>query len=73
MKKKLLLIGIILSIVVFLFFKYGSKTYSPIVSKIKGKQTVNSIVEDYNSSVDKRLSPFLSKAGFIIYPEKVVF
>lgn len=72
MKNKFLYFGVILLILVFCFFKYGHKISTPIVAKIKGKETVNSIVEKYTSSVDKRLQPFLMKAGFNSYPEKIV-
>jgi murein L,D-transpeptidase YafK len=73
MKKKVLFFTIIILIVIVAFFKYGRKIYSPIVTKIKDKETVNSIVKKYNSSVDKRLQPFLTKVGFNSYPEKIIF
>ncbi|PQJ79994.1 L,D-transpeptidase family protein [Polaribacter porphyrae] len=72
MNKKFVFFGIILLILIFCFLKYGRKIYSPIVTKIKGKETVNSIVKKYNSSVNERIMPYLSRVGLDTYPEKIV-
>lgn len=44
----------------------------PVINKVKGKETVNSILTKIESSVSERLNSHFKKSGFETYPEKIV-
>lgn len=72
MKKQLILIlGIIISIILFL--NYGRSVYMPFVNKIKGKETVESRIEQIESNVWNRLESNLNLAGYKMdYPKEII-
>ncbi|WP_299105392.1 L,D-transpeptidase family protein [uncultured Tenacibaculum sp.] len=55
----------------FVFFKEDSSFYQPLVAKIKGKETVKSIVEKHEKSVFEELEPNLTKIGLGTFPDKI--
>lgn len=66
-------IGIVIYIIVFiviaLFYTYGRGIWYPILLKIKGKQTLSSVIEKYEETTWQNFSLFFEKAG-IAYPPK---
>ncbi|MBK9256860.1 MAG: L,D-transpeptidase family protein [Saprospiraceae bacterium] len=72
MLKNLIIISGFILILVFVF-KYGRSLYIPIVQKIKGKETVESIIHRIESSVWERLETNLGLAGYKMdYPHKII-
>jgi len=70
--KKLLLVIILIAAVVA-FFKFGRFIWSPVMSELKGRETIESIHEKYGASVLERLRPGLQKAGFDRTPDRIMF
>ena len=68
-------ISIVLALVVFaiVFYKYGRSIYMPIVTKILGKETCESIIKKIEGDVWNRLELGLGNAGFKMdYPRKII-
>jgi len=70
--KKLLFIAIILSLGIILL-KYGRSIYVPLVKKVKGKETVESVLAKIEHKVHRRLQKHLEDVGFSDYPKKIIF
>ncbi|MAC95405.1 MAG: hypothetical protein CMC96_07875 [Flavobacteriales bacterium] len=70
-RKLILILGIIVIIIVFLY--YGRSIYMPFVSKIKGKETVETRIEQIEEKVWNRLQNNLSLAGYKMdYPKEII-
>lgn len=69
--KKHIIVTLVLVITTFLFLKFGRKIYVPIVHKIKGKHTVESIISDIEPQVYKRLMPNLERLHLDHLPSKI--
>lgn len=70
MKKPIILIASILIAIGFL--KYGRSIYMPIFYKIKGKETVESILEKNQQAVIGRLQFNFDRAGFKDFPGEII-
>ena len=56
-----------------MFLKFGRSLYMPVVNKLKGKDTVESIIEKIESDVWDRLENELSIAGYKMdYPKEII-
>jgi murein L,D-transpeptidase YafK len=70
-RKIILTIGLI--IVVTIFFKFGRSIYMPVINKIKGKETVESRINDIQEEVWTRLENYLNLAGYKMdYPKEII-
>lgn len=70
-KKLILILGIIVIIIVFL--NYGRSIYMPFLNKIKGKETVESRIEQIEGKVWNRLENNLNLAGYKMnYPKEII-
>lgn len=70
--KKLLFI-LFLGILGFVFIQFGRSLYMPVVNKIKGKKTVETVVSKIQSDVWDRLESNLNLAGYKMdYPDKII-
>jgi len=70
-KKIVILSGIIVLIIVFLL--YGRSIYMPLFYTIKGKETVDSRIEQIQEEVRNRLAGKLNKAGYVVgYPKELI-
>lgn len=70
MKKIFLLL--LLIVVVFAFLKFGRSIYMPTINKVKGKETVESVVEKIEKTTEERIQDNLDKAGFDSFPQSLV-
>ncbi len=70
MRKLIYLILILL--LTILFITYGRSIYMPLIHKIKGKETVDSILLKKERSVEERIQTDLNEAGFENFPEKLI-
>ena len=68
-KRLFLLLAIILG--GYLFFKYGGKLYRPILKKLKGKETVETVKGKLEDRVFQRLERDLQSIGLDRLPEKI--
>ena len=67
------LIIIIVSLLVTIgFLKYGKSIYVPVVKKIKGKETVESILDKIQNNALDRLQLNFDKAGFKDFPREII-
>jgi murein L,D-transpeptidase YafK len=70
---KTLSIILALAILGILFFKFGRNMYMPVVNKLKGKETVEQVINKIESDVWNRLQMNLNLAGYKTdYPHKIV-
>ena len=70
-RKLILILGIIVIIIVFLY--YGRSIYMPFASKIKGKETVETRIEEIEDKVWNRLENNLNLAGYKMdYPKEII-
>jgi murein L,D-transpeptidase YafK len=70
--KKILLIAII-TIIGIIFIKFGRTIYMPIFIKIKGKETVESVVDKIENKVWDRLGYDLGMAGYKMdFPKRII-
>ncbi len=70
-RKLILILGLIIIIIVFL--KFGRSIYMPVISKIKGKETVESRIENIQENVWNRLEKDLGIAGYKMdYPKEII-
>ncbi len=71
MKKLIFIAGVLTIIIVFL--TYGRSIYMPIVNKVKGKETVNSRIENIQENVWNRIEKNLNLAGYKMdYPREII-
>ncbi|MCB0836596.1 MAG: L,D-transpeptidase family protein [Bacteroidetes bacterium] len=70
MKHTLILITLLIAGA--LFWVYGRSVWYPLYSKIKGKETVDSINRKYGKKARKSLSSALSEQGFNELPSKIM-
>lgn len=68
---KKICITIIIFLGLLLFYKFGRRIYTPIIYKIVGKETVESILARIEPKVYDRLEPNLAKLGFRSFPKKI--
>lgn len=59
-------------VVLFIFFKYGSSIYMPMVHNVNKKETVASMIEKIGPDVRERLAPKLHAAGYNEYPVEIL-
>ena len=72
MMKKLIFIAGVLTIKI-VFLTYGRSIYMPIVNKVKGKETVNSRIENIQENVWNRIEKNLNLAGYKMdYPREII-
>ncbi len=72
MMKKLIFIAGVLTIII-VFLTYGRSIYMPIVNKVKGKETVNSRIENIQENVWNRIEKNLNLAGYKMdYPREII-
>lgn len=57
-------LGLILLVLLFCLIKFGRSWYVPALQKLKGKETVASVVEKIGADVQSRLKPKLSPLGY---------
>lgn len=69
---KKLLITLILIAALVAFFKFGRSIWNPIVSNIKGKETVASVNEKYAEAAFDRLKSNLQNSGFDQSPDNIM-
>lgn len=67
--KYLILLLIVIGCIAFL--RFGRKAYSPIIRKIQGNQTVESVLSRIETSVYQRLRPKLNQIGLSKFPTKI--
>ena len=70
--RKSIYILIISTLILVIFLKYGRSVYMPIINKMKGEETVESISEKIKENALVRLRPYLEKNGFNELPQKIV-
>jgi murein L,D-transpeptidase YafK len=71
---KKILITILIILVAILFVKYGRSIYMPIINKIKGSETVESVIEKIHNQAAERLKNELLAAGFENeFPDELIF
>lgn len=56
----------------FLFIWLGRSIYMPVWYKIKGKESLQTVVDNLESRVEKRLESSLRLAGFTDFPDKII-
>lgn len=72
MTKKLISILAIV-IILIIFLKFGRSIYMPILNKIKGKETVESRINNIEENVWNRLEKNLNLAGYKMdYPSEII-
>lgn len=72
-KLKSLSIILTLGILGILFFKFGRNMYMPVINKLKGKETAESVINKIESDVWDRLQMNLNLAGYKMdYPHKII-
>jgi hypothetical protein len=64
------LFGLVLAILMGLFF-YGRAIWFPVYQKIKGQQTLQSVVAEYGEPARLRLKPNFDRAGVTYPPIKI--
>jgi hypothetical protein len=70
-RKLILILGIIIVTIVFL--KFGRSIYMPLINKVKGKETVESRIENIQENVWNRLENDLGIAGCKMdYPKEII-
>lgn len=71
MKKRLLFLWFVLGIMVF--YEYGRSLYMPVMQKVKGRETVASLIAKIQSGVGNRLEYDLGIAGYKMdYPSTLI-
>ncbi len=71
MKKLIFIAGVIIIIIVFLIL--GRSIYMPFVNKVKGKETVDSRIENIQENAWNRLEKNLNLAGYKMdYPKEII-
>lgn len=70
--KKIVILLIISIMILLVFLKYGRSFYMPIINKVKGIETLESISEKINDSTLNRLKPYLKNIGFTELPQNIV-
>ena len=72
MLKKLIFILVIVVIIIAVL-KYGRTIYMPVINKLKGKETVDSRIENIDNKVWNRLENNLNLAGYKMdYPREII-
>ncbi|WP_459212401.1 L,D-transpeptidase family protein [Aquimarina rhabdastrellae] len=70
-RKLIFILGLIIIIMVFL--KLGRSIYMPMVNKIRGKETVESRIDNIQENVWNRLEKDLEQAGYKMdYPKEII-
>ena len=70
-RKLILILGLIITIIVFL--KFGRSIYMPLINKVEGKETVESRIENIQENVWNRLENDLGIAGYKMdYPKEII-
>ena len=70
-RKLILILGLIIIVIVFL--KFGRSIYMPMVNKIRGKETVESRINNIQENVWNRLEKDLMQAGYKMdYPKEII-
>lgn len=73
MKKRKLIIILGLISISIVFLKFGRAIYMPIFNKVKGKETVESRIENIQDNVWNRLEKDLGIAGYKMdYPKEII-
>lgn len=71
MKKVVIIVVFVIAIIIF--FKFGRSVYMPIINKIKGSETVESISKKIQPSVKDRLRDELSATGYENeFPDEII-
>lgn len=70
MKQFIILVIVLLASMAF--YQYGRAIYMPIVYKIKGKETLQSITAKLERQPAFRIAAFLADAGFQTYPKELI-
>ncbi|WP_298320006.1 L,D-transpeptidase family protein [uncultured Aquimarina sp.] len=72
MKKKLILI-LSFIVITIVFLNIGRSIYMPFVNKVKGKETVDSRIKDFQEKVWDRLEKNLGLAGYKMdFPKEII-
>lgn len=70
MKQFIILVIVLLASMAF--YQYGRAIYMPIVYKIKGKETLQSITAKLERQPASRIAAFLADTGFQTYPKELI-
>ncbi|MAD77428.1 MAG: hypothetical protein CML20_22100 [Rheinheimera sp.] len=68
MKTKLILI-LVVTAVMFLFYQYGRSLWYPVVIKFMDKKTVEDVISRYEEQTRRNLAPMFEKVGISYPPE----
>lgn len=56
----------------FVLWKYGRSIYIPIFQKLKGRESVQSVINKIQGDASKRLKPYFLKSGFEDVPTAIL-
>lgn len=71
MKKVVIIVAFVIAIIIFV--KFGRSVYMPIINKIKGSETVESVIEKIQPSVKDRLRDELAATGYENeFPDEII-
>ena len=72
MKKRNLIVGLFILCGIIFYCNFGRSTYMPVINKLKGKQTVESVQKTLEKDVYHRLKPYLKTIGLETYPDQLI-
>lgn len=72
MRNSIIILGLLV-LAALIFLRYGRSLYMPLITTLKGKETVQSVYEKIVPSVEERLSSNLLALNIDGWPDKLVF